>query len=535
MISTIPYIQLVNEGVSGFVDIQASDSMGMLNFIPLEIIPENKRIIFSQFLFTHKIPKVLYDLLTDQAKIIIIEFKNFSILEPKIDSCEFVFSNEEGKSYTLKFNNPFYMETFFTAISFYHCVELRNETQYEIGPQFKPIRIQPRSSLRNSLTSCVHDLYAHQSLLEFLHFPMDPKKKESNLLPFKEECILKLIEEPTDIETLDLISKSYVPIEYCSIMLLLLLLDGPLYEGEKNTLNSETSPKRAHRFSFKGSQTSKLLEQIDITKPLIIESPYPKIYAIDQVSIGGSTSIANDYAALKHQWSTITSTQFNHMNSLRISFKLLENALTTYYQKGHPLIQSVFNILASLFIMKDEFETFNSELYSIAIDCAELFHAINQTLDLGFCSCEHIIFWIFFALITKTGIVDMLEDKSTETVLKTTLHILITYHPLLHTLIDKAGLQNFRFPVTVITSLYTKVLPPEKLYPIWIAALAFGDPMEFFQHLMATALIMLYPNIVDAPNFIETTEKELKKFFDESPSDFLISNTLKLLEAMRRN
>lgn len=535
MSSNIPYNELVNEHKFGFVHMLDVVGIGKLQFIPKEIIPENKHVIFSEFLFTHKIPSTLLDVVTDKSKIITIDFKDYYILEPKIENFEFIFINDKDSQINLRFNNSFYMETFFTAISFYHCVELRNETQYEITPLQKPYRITSRSSLRNSLTNCVHDLYAHQSLLEFLKFPMDPSNKQATLDAFQEEWILNLLEDPTNHEILDKIPRTLVPIEYCPLLLLILLLDGPLYEGEKNTLTSPTRPKRSNRTSFSNSPTSKLLERIEFTNPKKVESVHQKIYAIDQVSIGGSTEIANDYAALKKQWSTITASQFTHMNSLRISFKLLENALTSTYQNGHPLIQSVFNILASLFIMKDEFETYNSELYYTVIACAELFHAPQQTLDLNFESNEHIIFWIFFALITKTGIVDLLEDRSTEVILKTALHIIITFHPLLYSLLEKAEVQNFRFLASLILSLYTKVLPPKKLYPIWIAALAWGDPMEFFQYMMSASLILLYPNIVDAPNVIETTEKELKKFFDESSPEYLISNTLKLLEAMKRN
>ena len=531
----IPFIEYVNTSTQGFVTIEDTKNSAIIKFIPKNEIENSKLVLFSHFLFTHRLPKSLLTNIKEKS-FISIDLNEYSIIEPDTKNYIFSFISEKGEKKSIKFGNPFYMETFFTQISFHHSIELINETQYQIVAPLHTYRSTSKSNLRNTLSGCVHDLYAHQSLLEFLGFPMDPTKKEAQLKPFEEDWILTLLENPTNRETLHNLSLSLTPIEYCPLLLLILLLDEPLFDGEVNTLmQSEASPThRPRRVSMTGSPSAKLCERIELTQPKIIKSKFPPIYAIDKVSIGGSTDISSDYAALKLQWSTITESQFLHMNSFRISLKLLENALLATYPSGHPLITAIFDVLASLFVMKDEFSTYISELYYIMTAVAELFHSSDQSLDFGFEQAEHLVFWIFFALITKTETVEFIQNRTTEALMKSTLQILIRIHPLLYTLMEKAGIASFRFPANVIFSLFTKVLPPKKLYPIWIAALSSNDPMDFFQHVMAASLIVIFPNIVDAENVVDQTEKELKKFFEENPAELIVSNTLKLLEATHR-
>ena len=534
---SLPFVEYQPGNIPGFIHIKDLDTSAIIIFVPKSEIDESKLTIFSHFLFTHRIPKILLDDIPEEKRIN-IDLSKIQFIEPNSEKLTFSFIPENGETQSIKFGNAFYMDTFFTQLSFHHLIELVNDKQYQILQPLHPIRSSSKNNLRASLSGCVHDLYAHQSLLEYLGFPMDGSKKEVKLEPFNEQWVINLIKNPNDRETLRLLSKSFTPIEYCPILLLILLLDNPLYDGDVNTLMSQqnSSPvSRKRRVSMQGSPSAKLFERIEFTAPKVVQSKYEPIYAIDNVAIGGSTHISEDYAALKLQWSTITATQFTHMNSFRISLKLLENALLATYPCGHPLIKSVFNILASIFVMKDEFSTYITELYYIATSVAELFHASEQTLDLGFESSEHVIFWIFFALITRTETVEFLQNRSTEALMKNALHIIITLHPLLYSLMEKAGIAAFRFPASVIFSLFTKVLQPKKLYPIWIAALSSNDPMDFFQHMIAASLIVIYPNIVDSQNIVEQTEKELKHFYEENSPELIISNTLKLLEATHRN
>lgn len=289
------------------------------------------------------------------------------------------------------------------------------------------------------------------------------------------------------------------------------------------------------------SPSAKLFERIGPIIPRRVDPAHPPLYIIDDLQIGGSSDIAADYAALKSQWTSITATQWPHMSGLRISFKLLENALTSTYPMNHPLVRVVFDVMASLFVSKDEFEPYVSELFYISTAVAELFLASEQTIDLGFAEGEHVVFWAFFALISRTEVVEFLEQRQPEELLKGALKIIITMHPLLHTRLEKAGADNLKMPANMVFALFAGALPGRKLFPLWAAALASEDPTAFFQHLVAAGLILAFPAIAalpaetPGPAILETVERELRRFFEENSAEVLIAYTLKLLVASHRN
>ena len=65
----------------------------------------------------------------------------------------------------------------------------------------------------------------------------------------------------------------------------------------------------------------------------------------------------------------------------------------------------------------------------------------------------------------------------------------------------------------VLVSLFSKVMMPPRLFSIWIAALASGDPMDFFQHMMAMAMILIYPEIVDSEQVVCNIEISLNLLY----------------------
>ena len=108
-------------------------------------------------------------------------------------------------------------------------------------------------------------------------------------------------------------------------------------------------------------------------------------------------------------------------------------------------------------------------------------------------------------------------------------------HPLLFDLLSSAGVNNFEFLAKLVLGLLTPVATGPKLWNIWISALASGDPMEFFQLMMASMLIISYPRIIGRDNIVEAVEKEIKSFIATSSADVLIGITWKLKDAAIRN
>ena len=517
----IPFITFSNLNLSGFIHLFKEKNNQYLLFIPFTSLNENLLISFSHFSFTFYIPTKLLEEIKEKPTFK-YNINEYQLCSPNIieNSLKFFKENKE-KEIEFKFYSSFYFVAFLSQLLFFNSLEFLNENNYLIIEKRNQLKKIIINNKKNILLNNSHDLVAHQSLLDFLGFI-----NENLLKSFNDNLILNLINNSNDLNILNELSKSKIPLEYCSILFLILLLNNKEnnnFKYFKNNINNNNN-------NFQ----KKINLGIEIEKP-IIEYKYKNLYIIDNLFIGGSTNIGLDYESLKLQWNTITNTQFSNMNNLRISFKLLENSLLTSYPLGHPLINVIFNVMASFFVMKDEFESYLSEIFYIITSISELFYSTELSFDINFSEGEHLIFWLFYSLINKTQIINFFHQRNPENILSKTLHIIIMIHPLLYSLLEKEGINNLRFPSNVLFSLFSKVFTPIKLYPIWIMALSNKDPMLFFQYLMATSLILIYPKIIEKINIIEQIEKELKKLFDEENIDILLSNTLKLIEATQRN
>lgn len=496
MSSDLPYCFLLPNNKSGLISINDVGNTFEIKFLQKESFQPDYEDFLQVFYFLHSIPESVFDKCKKE-DICCFDINICSYCQIMIDNVSIHFGKSPSDfDFGFKFCNLFAFNSFLSHLCSTRSFDFVTNTSFNITKKRPIKKASSYSSFRNSLTSSLHDLYAHQSLLNYLGLRQEKNvSNDQGLLVFNDSIVFKLISEPKNASNLANIARSSIPFEYSPLIILLLLID----------------------------------------KPVSLNRSKCGLFFIDDIELGGSHNIKDDFLSLKRQWSTISVNQFSHMNNLRISLKLLENSLLSAYPVGHPLIKVVFSIMSSLFIMRDEFQSYVSEIYQIAIAISELFFSSDIPIDTDLSDGEHLLFWLLYAMITKTGVIEFLEQRSTESILSGALHIIIMLHPLLYSLIEKAGINSFRFPSSVIFSLYTKVLNPHKLYPIWVAALSTNDPMQFFHHLMASSLILLFPKIVDCANIVEQLEKELKKFYDEETVENLIFNTLKLMEATNRN
>jgi hypothetical protein len=145
------------------------------------------------------------------------------------------------------------------------------------------------------------------------------------------------------------------------------------------------------------------------------------------------------------------------------------------------------------------------------------------------------MFWMFVALLTKSGLVEGPDVTKPGRLLETCMKFVAVLHPLLYDRIQKVGVGALQRPPAIILSLYAEVLTPPRLSAVWIAALASGEPLVFFGQMMAMGLIMVFPVVLDAEDVAAALDAAVDTFFEGASSDLLISQTLKLREAFLLN
>ncbi|KAH0785612.1 hypothetical protein GPJ56_010498 [Histomonas meleagridis] len=449
---------------------------------------------------------------SDNSKHISIDtesFNQFTIDSPQHEITLTSLKNSE--KIRVQFHNSFYFSTFFAQLSNYYILEYQSTDNYLISPiviqQHPQHRFNPL--IKETLLTKVNDLYAHQSLLEYLGLPFDGTGTyHSSVLPFEDSLIDNFVTSPFDPEIRQKISQTKIPRQYFPLVLVLLLIDKPeTNHDEKSTfpncmVNIEPIPKGVK-----------------------------KIPVIDDLVIGGSYDIVGDFEALKLQWTTVTSTQLLHANRFKISLKLLENILIASFPSAHPIIRIIFDALSSFFMISDELETFNNEMFKIMNSVAQLFISPDLVIGIEPTDIEHFIFWIFYSLVKKIGLIKVHEEK--ESLINRTMTTIIHHHPLLYNLLTKDmksrdDISCLKFLDNYLMSLFSHVLDVDKMMTIWIAALATDEPMDFMCNFLAISMIMVFPQIVDAENVTEELKKALTKYFEENEAEVLFSNTLKI-------
>ena len=481
---------------------------GCVSLYPFSKISEDIRFAMSPFLFSHAIPGEIWRRL-DPSSQISIPLTETTKLSTTCEKFEFVIENEGASPVKLRFPSVFYMSTFLNALSFnfaflstqinHFSLTRFRETCFSTKQKAKPIR--------KSLASHVHDLYAHQSLLEYLGYPLSGQDKVEELTPLEDSCILKLLESPQDPEALAKLGRSRVDPLYALLLLLILSSDSPFISASQ----------QPHDLP---------LEHINTAPPL---------YILDNLCLGGSSNINADYQRLKIQWSTITATQLQHMENMAIIIKHIENAVLTTFVSDHPLTRVVFDVMISLFTLKDDMSTFHHELFDVLVEISQLFHPIDKLVSSNLEDIEHVVFWLFISIVNKTQLATLLERKDPEKILDPCLKLVRMFHPLLFDLLTAAGINNFVFLSNLILSLFTKVLSGPNLWNIWIAALASGDPLQFLQLMLAAALIVSYPEIIDQENVVKAVESAITNVMTTGSIDFLIGISWKLKDAVIRN
>lgn len=540
----LPCPHLFPEEISGFIHIENELDSLKIFFFPLAQIPDKQVQIFCNFLYTHRIPDcILCNLDKNLSTVIDTKIYSKCMISATDNQITFFRDNAESKDgKIIKFDGRFYFMTFLNQVSISHIITcLTNDTFF-----IKPIpNIDDPYKIKGiSLPigpNHIDDFNAHKSLLEFLNFSTD---SPSILIPFDSSILIKLLETPEDEQALTILSKSSVPSFYAPLLIVILLLDSPLLEDESNSLLEKSysnlslnDDDNMHKSRKRLSSSSFALKRFNgIIPDLPPMEPAPKkLFIVDEMSIGGSWDICTDYLALKIQWKTITKGQIRHMPNLRISMKLLERDLFETYQKGHPLIETIFNSMASHFIMRDKFETYISEFYFTMSAIGQLFHPLEKITEFDSSDIEHFVFWLFMSLISRTGIVEIVDQGDPSQLLNKAFRIVMGFHPLMYLLIERSDLSSFKFPASVVYSLYSNIINGPKLWKIWVAALVSEDAMNFFQTLMAMALMIIFPNVVGSTNVVKSVDDNLKMFFEKTEADVLISNTLKLINELSRN
>ena len=479
---------------------------------PLEKVGDDARATMSYFLASHVVPAEIWQQL-DKSFEVSVSLTHKTSLEISWEKLEIVFQEKGEASVALRFAGAFYLSTFITALCFnFNLVTTGTKMLSIESIEEARARASAKPKFRKSLASHVHDLYAHQSLLEYLGYPLSEQDQVESMVPLAGALIQRLVESPHDPAVLAIVARSRVEPAHALLVLLI--------------LTSECS------FRAAGERYSRPEPVIIDGDPVEIANP---VYLIDALTLGGSSNINSDYHRLKLQWSTMTEKQFSHMENMHINLKLLENATLTSFASGHPLTRVVFDVMASTFTLKDELSTYHTELFYILMETVQLFHPIDKLVECELGDIEHVVFWLFIAIITKSKVLSYLERKNPEQVLDHCIKVVRMLHPLLFDLLSRAGVNNFEFLAKLVLGLLTPVTSGPKLWNIWISALASGDPMEFLQLMMASMLIICYPRIIGRDNLVEAVEKEIRSFIATSPADVLIGITWKLKDAAIRN
>ena len=489
--------------------------------------------LYSQFLFTYKLPDIILDDVWNN-KILQIEVQNFKYIN--IEDCIFSFINDNHDEplASIQFANSFYLFSFINQICLTHNFVFLKENCFSLIP-IDSNKID--FSIPKYETTNQGDLEAHNSLVEFLNLHFSTTYGSANLNKFESLSLLKLLKNPNDPKELEKLSKSDIDPYFAPLIIIVLLIDSPQIEGEVNSPVLGTKMEKINeKRQLSPSSPLKRLEGM-VTKPPPLKDSKRLIYAIDDLSIGGSSDISTDYDALKTQWQSITKRQLSHMMNLRISIRLLEESLLNDFngEKNHPLLQIIFNTMLSHFLLFDKYETFLNEFYSILSALAHLFHPSSKTIDSNATEVEHLVFWLFNSLINKTSSVDIIENNNPAILLQKCFSIIMALHPLMYSIIDSYGIASLKFPMKVVYSLYSNVLSGPKLWHVWIAALSFSNPMDFFQAMMSMALMLIYPHITESSNIGNAIESHLTSFFEYCASDILVANTINLMNVYNIN
>lgn len=522
----VPTFRLQPGDISGFLQILEPARDDSLIFIPISSIPTTELCNqFSDFIFSFSFPSALMKQ-TDQTKhikISISEYDNWTINGKELFV---IMKNNDNKTFKIEFSNSFYFSVFFAQFTQNHiCFQsLDAKNNYNISQNlYKKINVQRGNNTfsRKSLLLKVNDLYAHQSLLEFIGLPFEGGKPYiSSLVKFDEKLLTQLIDDPYNDEVRGILAKTKTPNQYLILVWLLLLLDKPSNPNEKN---------KFHEYTKKSTL---------VTDEIVHIPPIPQnekmIPVIDNLCFGGATDMVDEYNALKLQWSTITVHQYTHMNRFKISMKLLENALLSSFPSSHPIIQIVFNAFASFSMIKDEFTTFNMNYFQILVSVAQMFINPDLIFDIEPNTFEHLIFWSFYSMIKKIGLVQ--EQYNREPLVLITLNLVMQKHPLLYNLLIKNNKisevpESLKFLDNYLSSLFAQILHPQKMLQVWVSALASPNPMMFICNFLACSMIMVYPQIVDSENPPEELKKVLNNYLESTDIEILLSNTLKYMAA----
>jgi hypothetical protein len=229
----------------------------------------------------------------------------------------------------------------------------------------------------------------------------------------------------------------------------------------------------------------------------------------------------------------MTARQLAHWALMRELMLELEAAIKHAFPVGHPLARANFDTMASFFVLREDWRRLSPDLLRILIGVSLLWHPEESIGDEEVPEAHHVIFWMFIALLNKTGILEI--SKHREQIARKCSDDLMLMHPILCTAVQRAGPDSLRRPVQIMCSLYADVLTTEKLWAVWIAALASGNPMGFFHLLMTLALIMIFPQTVGAEDLALAIDGALVKFFEATSTEFMIANVLKLKKSFDRH
>jgi hypothetical protein len=411
-------------------------------------------------------------------------------------------------SYSLRFPQLFYLCRLLSLLSLRYHYE--GDSPFSLIPRVASS--QPIPNRKTTDARLKDDLIAHESLLEFLNF-----KFTSDSAPLDDSIILRLIQSPNDQPSLPQLLTSAPSPCFSALFLLVLLSDR----------QSDSRPLKG-RITVSHGSPAKRLSGIIADMPERADIPHV-IPGIDQFCLAGSQKICRDYNSLKLQWTSITARQVLHIPTLIDSIRALEISLLRSFPRGHPISHIVFNAMMSFFIMKDEFETFVPEFLDVMVAIAQLFVTRENIGQYDVSEAEHIVFWLFVALVNRTGVTDFLNDPTPDRILQDCLQTILMPHPILSEMIQK-DLSSMAGPARIIFSLFAGAMEPKKVWSLWIAAIASGNPMNYCQKVMAMAMIAIFPDIAGTKNLGAAIDAALASFLQRTPVEVIIANTAEIRE-----
>jgi hypothetical protein len=507
----IPSISLCPEFLDGYLDIDFTPDLPVIYFFPVGFISESHHMACSQFLICSVLPTIISSKLRrrDAIAIDLSVYTSFSATGREITL------HRDRYSKTLTFPTPFHLCSFLSVLAA-RCTFLGGSLGARPPRDPRALPPPPREASAENRSN----LFAHDSLLQYLGFD------SSRLRRLNDAQVLTLLEFPGDAAARAAVASSLVPVPLQRLCLFLLLLD---IEDGNSPLSVCRTPPVAR---WGEAAPPRRLSGVVPALPILPASPRP-LWAIDGLGLGGAGDICTDYDCLCAQWSGMTSRQLAHCPLMRESMLALEAAIKHAFPVGHPLARANFNAMVCFFVLREEWRRLSPDLLRILIGVSLLWHPAESVCDEDVPEAHHVIFWMFVALLNKTGILEV--SKHQDKIAQKCSEDLMLMHPILCTAVQGAGLDSLRRPVQIICSLYADVLATEKLWAVWIAALASGNPMGFFHLLMTLALIMIFPQTVGADDLALAIDGALVKFFEATSTEFMIANALKLKKSFDRH